>query len=295
MTAVASPGNKTAPRVGRILGRVMRHVGKRLPAPDRAEAAAGEPAYPAVDLVWWRPPDGLNFGDVLSPVIVTKVLADNGRSLMDQVDRPTRLLALGSILHFARDGDVIWGAGINGKLPKTRLAFHRLDVRAVRGPLTADVLRRRGIDVPEVYGDPALLLPTLFPALRPTAAVPSVIVPNLHDAARLAAEGIEHLSPRLGWNICVERILRAGLVIASSLHAIIVAEAFGIPARYVRFSETESRFKYEDYALGTGRSGLEAAASIDEAREMGGMPAIRFDSRRLLEAFPIDLWRPDVT
>jgi pyruvyltransferase len=49
--------------------------------------------------------------------------------------------------------------------------------------------------------------------------------------------------------------------------------------------------KYQDYALGTGRTEIESASSIAEALEMGGMPAPVFDEEALLGAFPIDLWR----
>ena len=293
MTAIAPEGG--AQRRGSLVGRAIRHIERRWLGVPRHEAGRIELSYPSVDLIWWKPKTGLNFGDVLSEVIVTKILADRGLSLKDQTDRRARLLAVGSILHFARDGDVIWGTGVNGKMPEARHAFGTLDVRAVRGPLTREFLRKKGVDAPKIYGDPALLLPQLFPQLRANPTTPVVVVPNLHDVPRLSAEGIDHLSPRLGWNICVEEILRAKLVVASSLHAIVVAEAFGIPARYVRFSGSENLFKYEDYVLGTGRDRLEPAASIGEACEMGGMPPIRFDARRLIDAFPLDLWRPDYT
>jgi pyruvyltransferase len=277
--------------MSRVRGVFRRFAQRLRMKPDSAVAPGDPPSYPSVKLCWWRPPGGLNFGDVLSEVLVTKVLADRGHTLLDQTVQRARLLALGSIMHFARDGDVIWGAGVNGKIADSRHAFTSLDVRAVRGPLTAEFLKRKGIAVPEVYGDPALLMPTLFPSLRPSAVDPLVTVPNLNDVPLLVAAGIDHVSPLMGWNVCVERILAGRLVVGSSLHAIIVAEAFGIPARYVRFSESESIMKYEDYALATGRSTLQPARSIDEAREMGGMPPIRFDASRLLEAFPIDLWR----
>jgi pyruvyltransferase len=293
MTAVTPGGG--AQRRGGLVRRAIRHIERRWLGVPRRDLGRSELSYPSVELIWWKPKTGLNFGDVLSEVIVTKILADRGLSLRDQTDRRARLLAVGSSLHFAKDGDIIWGTGVNGKMPEERHAFSTLDVRAVRGPLTREFLRKKGIDAPQIYGDPALLLPQLFPQFRANPTTPVVVVPNLHDVSHLSAKGIDHLSPWLGWNICVEDILRAKLVVASSLHAIVVAEAFGIPARYVQFSENENLFKYEDYVLGTGRDKLEPAASIGEAREMGGMPPIRFDARKLIDAFPLDLWRPDYT
>src|SRR5690606_27315212 len=105
----------------------------------------------------------LNFGDHLSYVIVTKILADNGFLLEEETSKPSRLLALGSVLHFAQNGNTIWGTGFNGKVGLEYHTYQTLDVRAVRGPLTRNFLKQRGIEAPAVYGDPALLLPHVFP------------------------------------------------------------------------------------------------------------------------------------
>ena len=71
-----------------------------------------------------------------------------------------------------------------------------------------------------------------------------------------------------------------------------IAEAFGIPARYIRFSETENLFKYKDYYLGSGRAeeDFEFATTIDQGLEMGGAKPIRFNPEPLIKAFPKDLW-----
>jgi pyruvyltransferase len=251
--------------------------------------------YPRIELFYWSPKGGdENFGDHISKVIVTKLLADEGFFIEEGSKRYERLLAVGSILHFARDGDHVWGSGINGKMRVESHTFRSLNVHAVRGPKTRDFLLERGIDVPEVFGDPALLLPNLLPnRFIPNATVPVVVVPNLHDLE--ATSNLPNVvSPFLPWNECVQRITRAEFVAASSLHGLVIAEAYGIPARYVRFTETEGLFKYEDYVLGTGRSRLEYARSLEEAIEMGGMPPISFDSAKLIKAFPLYLWRDNV-
>jgi len=195
-------------------------------------------------------------------------------------------------MHCARTGDVVWGSGVNGKVVEAEHRFTQLDVRAVRGPLSREFLLARGITVPEIYGDPALLLPTLFPGrFNPSGSISHVVVPNLYDLKFVRERRVPNVvSPLDSWNLCVARILEARLVIASSLHGIVIAEAFGIPARYVRFSDIEKPFKYDDYMLGTGRGRIEAACSIAQALEMGGQPSPVFDAQRLLGAFPLDLW-----
>jgi pyruvyltransferase len=245
-----------------------------------------------LELIYWRPAQGDNFGDFLSQVITTKVLADAGYFIGEGTIRPQRLLAIGSILHLARDDDHVWGSGVNGKIGEDHYRFKRLDVHAVRGPRTREFLMKRGIPTPEIYGDPALLLPELLPGrFQRSGDLPFVVVPNLHDLP-LVRTFRNVVSPVLPWNLCVQQILRGRFVIASSLHGLIIAEAYGLPARLLRLSEHENLYKFEDYALGTGRPSIEFATTIDEAIEMGGMPSIRFDAHRLLDAFPIHLWRP---
>ena len=257
-------------------------------------SASSQSEFPRVDLFYWSPSGNQqNFGDHLSKIIVTKLLADKQHLLDEETVQAHTLFAVGSILHFAQSGDVVWGSGVNGKIASAEHKFDALDVRAVRGPLTRAFLQERGIEAPEIFGDPALLLPSLFPdRFAPSAQHDYVFVPNLHDIEIANSLNIENVvSPLQTWNTCIEQILSGNFVIASSLHGLVIAEAYGIPARYLRLSEEENLFKYNDYVMGTGRGGIEAASSIEEALEMGGMPPPVFDAQRLIDAFPIDLWR----
>ncbi len=255
------------------------------------------PAYPTVTLTHWRSGQNVpNFGDDLSPVIVSLVLAQRGHTLSDEAKRATEMLAIGSILHLAQNGATVWGSGVNGKVPDHFHHYRTLDVRAVRGPLTRAWLKReKGIDAPEVYGDPALLLPYLCgDRFSPTGEVDHVFVPNLNDLLNGVdlgvPDGVEVVSPMQSWHKVVSQILRARFVSASSLHGLVIADAFGIPARQVRLSDTENPFKYEDYYEGTGRAAVTPARTIAEAEKIGGAPAMAFTSEVLLKAFPWDLW-----
>lgn len=250
--------------------------------------------FPYVDLYSWAPKDGrVNFGDHLSEIVTRQYLALHGYSLDEEVNRRARMLAIGSILQYSVDGDHIWGSGWNGKLPDSMFKSKRLTIHAVRGPLTAEFLRKRGFSVPEIFGDPALLIPRLFKGrFSPDAQKEYVVVPNLHDLP-LVANVPNLVSPLWGWNKVIEKILQAKLVIASSLHGLIIAESYGIPACYIRLSQTEDLFKYKDYYFGSGRteSDMQFANSIEEAKEMGGMKGLAFNHQPLWDAFPLALWR----
>ncbi len=229
-----------------------------------------------------------NFGDLLGPLIVERIRAQ--RRLSRPQRRGPRLLAVGSIMRLAHAGDVVWGAGINGKTVDETV-FPRVDVRAVRGPRTAAVLRSFGNDVPDVFGDPALLIPQLWSdeelgVDRGTGGL--VLMPNYNDARQWP----EHaLSPRGGALERVRQLASAERVVASSLHALVIAEAYSVPAVPVASSK-EPPFKYEDYYEGTGRVLPPLAPDWRAGLDAEPAPAITdWDPAALLAAFPAELWR----
>ena len=233
-----------------------------------------------------------NFGDLLGPVLVQKMLERNGLDQDGAAQPGRRLVAVGSILHFARQGDTVWGSGVNGKSFGMTYDFEDLDVRAVRGPLTAEFLRKRGITVPDVFGDPGLLVGRLWDreALRGDGPRhPVTVIPNLNDYPRYDRDE-NTIDPRLPLETILVRIARSELVVGSSLHGIVIAESLGVPARLVR-SASEPMFKYEDYYYGSGRAAFSPADSVPAAIAAGGEGPLDWGADALLDAFPSDLWR----
>lgn len=250
-------------------------------------------------LYYWRPIDGTtNFGDMLSPPIVEAIVghrvATTSNSRFLENKKKNKLLAVGSIMHMAEENDVIWGSGCSGPpyTPDGSLyRFQHLDVRAVRGPMTRKFLLDIGIHCPAVYGDPALLLPRLFPEFT-RATHPSreyIIIPHMVDERRFANHP-HAVTVRGYWKDIVHQILNSKFVISSSLHGIIVAEAFGVPARYLRLNENRAIFKFADYYAGTGRPNFQYATSVEEALKMGGEPPMKCNLDKLYKAFPRDLF-----
>ena len=233
-----------------------------------------------------------NFGDLLGPLIVNGVRAQLGLSQARPV-RSTRLFTVGSVIHYASAGDTIWGSGVNGHWLSAQYST-QLDIRALRGPLTRQfLLERRLTDIPEVYGDPALLLPMVRPdLLKIPTTIPITLVANINEPDDLALAGSSHevvvLDPRSPLEVCLRTIAGSRLVVGTSLHAIIVAEALGVGARMLR-PRREGEFKYRDYYGGTGRN-FTPAESVAQAIDMGSDAPPQWDSSRLLAAFPRDLW-----
>jgi pyruvyltransferase len=206
-----------------------------------------------------------------------------------------KLLAVGSILHAAADGDVIWGPGVNGKdIARKNYNFTKVDIRAVRGPITRQFLKRElGIDAPATYGDPVLLMPYLFPELQRSQvpSTPVLIVVHYSDVKLFPKEqypnAVYAWEP---WDEIVRRILDSQFVVSTSLHGVVVAEAYGIPARLLRLNKSEPLLKFTDYFMGTGRINYRYATTLDEALKMGGEQPIQCDLKKLYDAFPFEAW-----
>lgn len=237
-----------------------------------------------------------NFGDLIGPLLVERMVGDIASRGLES--GPARVLvAVGSILHFAPPGSVVWGTGVNFKLAtKLPLELNTIDFRAVRGPYSARAIAAGGAVAPRVFGDPALLLPRFMPELHQWSRTGSgelLVVPNLNDLEAMSAVARVHgyavLDPRGPLRSVLRAIAESGFVVGSSLHAVVIADALGIPARFVA-SNAEGAFKYRDYLAGTGRPLAQIAPDVQTAVALGGHAATNIDLDALLEAFPRDLW-----
>jgi pyruvyltransferase len=249
-----------------------------------------------VGLYYWSPSDHRgeeNFGDYLSRVIVERVVQEHYEKYIGAIKYgvegvENRLLAIGSILHHARDHETIWGSGVNGKSLGQRLEASDLDVRRVRGPLTRRFLLRHNISCPPTYGEPGLLISEFFGKTRSEETkFPFSLVLNLNDM--LLYEEEEYIIyPNWSLDRVIERIQASELVISTSLHGLVIAEAFGIPARHL-LSFAEPTFKYIDYYEGTGRADVRFAHTLDEALDLGGVAPPRYDAQKMINCFPIEI------
>jgi len=104
-----------------------------------------------------------NYGDLLSKYLVEKI-SDKPVSFVHPKKQPwwklnkEHYLAIGSILQHATENSVVWGSGIID----TKQTIASAKFSAVRGPRTREYLMSLGYECPEVYGDPAILLPEFY-------------------------------------------------------------------------------------------------------------------------------------
>ena len=249
------------------------------------------------NLYWWKPRPRLGFiprvdnlGDALSPFIVKQVLSQVSPPVEPKPSQ-RRILAIGSILNHAKTGDIVWGSGVNGIKAREDHAFESLDVRAVRGPRTRAFLDDLGIECPEVFGDPGILL-SRFVKPRTPKLGDELYVPHFSQGRHERADMRTLLTQGSDFQAFVNGIASARIVYSASLHGLVIAESYGIPAILTMTSTTENLFKYRDYYEGTGRDAFAVANSVEEAQSLSPppLPDVGSIQDRLLKAFPLDAW-----
>ena len=238
-------------------------------------------AAPSIPLYWWR--DEPNFGDSLSPWLIEQLLGISAQ----WSNTRHKLVGLGSVLWASEPGDTVWGTGVHplSELRAPDWSPTGVTFLAVRGPLTRDYILERGGVCPELYGDPGELLPDFYVPSSDMAHAGIGIIPHIYDkTGRRFAEsvpGARIIDPSRPWPNVVDEIAACSLIWSSSLHGLIVAEAFGIPAVWTSCSE--GAIKYQDYYWATGRTDVHPVSW--EAAAKSPPPAL--PERRPLESHPL--------
>lgn len=236
-----------------------------------------------------------NVGDLLSKVTFNYLLEYKGiKSLKSK--RTIRITFIGSVIQFLTANAVVYGSGFLFDYVAERFGQKKLklDVRAVRGPLTRAKLEEIGYVVPKVYGDPAILLPIFYTPVLSTVKKDFLVIPHWKTVDKYVKMGYPVLSPLTGdWRNFIDEIVSAKLIISSSLHGVIIAEAYGVPAILLNEVEKGNLFKYEDYYLSTGRKEFAKVKTVEEGLSIPvpSLPDLEILKKNLLEAFPEDIFK----
>lgn len=196
---------------------------------------------------WWSQTP--NFGDLLAPWLARKI---SGREVEFAERGTPGYVTIGSILGHVSDESIVWGAGSFGtenakKLPK------KAQYLATRGPLTRNKLSINKIKSPRIYGDPALLIPDYYrPKIEKTHEVGIVL--RWSESSRnenFNVPGVKKIY--LGTDDIegtIDAFLSCRRIISSSLHGLILADAYGIPNAWLHTNTTKGRdFKFYDYLI----------------------------------------------
>lgn len=232
-----------------------------------------------IKVYWYNHPGG-NFGDEISPYLVRKIsgkepiccspsfkgaLHDLYHAIFTRKSfkeaslrflflfmRDDIIIGVGSMLGFSGVRTITWGAGFG----RNNTVIKKGRFLAVRGKASARKLSELKLNVPNVLGDPALLLPLYY---KPTAEkkkqigiIPHIIefdffLKNWSDRYKII-----NLNTRDVEGV-INQICECSYILSTSLHGIIVSHAYGIPCLWIenRILEKDG-FKFKDYFSSVG-------------------------------------------
>ena len=236
-----------------------------------------------------------NLGDWLALPIYDYMTSRYHLDKNKKVGKTKHLYTIGSLIMMGHQNATIWGSGIlNSEQAVSigqRTAYRVLDVRCVRGPETLQKLKENGIDVSKCkIGDPGVLMPLIYqPKEYEHKREYSVLIHKNLRKEKVENE-IEILTD--DWKKKIDEIYNSKLIISSTLHGIILAEAYGVPAIMLNKIEKNDRFKYDDYYHSTGRYNYPVCSTIEEALQIHipEVPDLSQLQQNLIDSFPVDLW-----
>ena len=240
-----------------------------------------------------------NVGDYISSVIFDWILKKN--NLIAENGKDTHLFAVGSILGLSRADGVIWGSGVHSAARIRniikRKPYINYDIRALRGPITRDFCAAAGYECSGVpLGDPGILLPLIVEKTDTPKKYKYCLINHYVNEASTAIHDDDSITISAGTNDYIgfiNTICESEIVISSSLHGIILAEAYRIPAIWLLENMENKALKYYDYYFATQRYNIPVARTVEEAKSMKPISLpdnLGKQQEELLAAFPLDLW-----
>ena len=201
-------------------------------------------------IVYWgdRP---LNFGDLLTNDLLNNI---GVKFTHTNKFEKANTFVIGSISRLATSGSSVFGSGV---IREDEIANPNADWKFVRGPLTRKNVLAYGGSCPDIYCDPALLLPTFCEESEKEYEIG--IVPHYNHFKNMKKKyknykviDVVNKNPLA----VAKEITKCKKIVSSSLHGIICAHSYGIPAARINGTTKihGDGIKYEDYYMAVNAS-----------------------------------------
>ncbi|MGN0070082.1 MAG: polysaccharide pyruvyl transferase family protein [Prevotella sp.] len=178
--------------------------------------------------------------------------------------RFTNYLCIGTLLdanNYANRQTVVWGTGVSGD---GRDFVQPRHICSVRGYGTIKCLKEKDFSCPDAVGDAAMLLPAYY---RPHKLWNGRkyrlgVIPHVVDRHHAFIDSLESdnilvidLAHYKCWTDVIDQICSCEHIASSSLHGLIVSDAYAIPNCWIELSGNISggHFKFYDYFSSVGR------------------------------------------
>ena len=252
-----------------------------------------------------------NIGDALSPYIY-ECLSGHKALYRLEMSNPNHLanyMTVGSILQFADEKTIVWGSGFNSKNSvfgcqgwkqvEEGIAKRSVEPRkfcAVRGPLTRKRVLELGVECTNVLGDPGLLMPLLYNPLNKEKTTLLGIIPHFSHVKSqgfqklLFEKRVKIISVYQHPETFIDELVQCEYVISSSLHGLILADAYDIPSLWICPSDhlnNTTSFKYLDYLGSIESSQQERIVITPQTKVKDIMPKLQIISKKKINLVPL--------
>ncbi|VVT06218.1 conserved hypothetical protein [Marinobacter salarius] len=241
-----------------------------------------------------------NVGDLINPYLVNKLSGKKAHQVRSRSIR--HVVGLGSMFHMANKNSVIWGTGIISDDVSFRKMTNCHSVNSVRGHLTKNILIENGVigsnHLP--LGDPGLLMPNFYnPIIRKQYKIG--IIPHYVDIDSDFFKGLVNsvvIDVQQDPESFIDELLKCEYVVSSSLHGLILADSYGVPNKWVSFSDriTGGTFKFHDYYSTTDNSDEDCFVCLEKQvfkrlihniDKYASIKEFAFDKDELIKSFPV--------
>lgn len=246
-----------------------------------------------MNLFWSRNPSVPNFGDDINPFIFSKLFNKKVEYVKSNY-QGDHYIGIGSILENCNRYSKVIGTGFIKK--EDSVIGPPKEIISVRGKETRKKLIDIGVKCPEVYGDACLLFPKIYnPPHKKKyklGIIPHYIDKNIgcinkmtnnrSDVVVIDIQNNSHLE-------FVDQVLSCELIASSTLHGIIISDAYNIPSLWIEFSKNVigNGFKFMDYFSSVGRNydipmQIDDNTTIQQILDSFKKYNIEFDPNRLM-------------
>jgi len=196
-----------------------------------------------------------NLGDKLTPWLIKKITGQLPIHLDPKENNGPKLLGVGSVLNWIRSQEtIVWGSGIADEHDIINFA----DFRLVRGPICSDKIKEKFNKIIP-YGDPGLIVPKFIPnresQIGKIGILPHYIDQNIAWKKLLNKDNIIFINILSTVEEVCDDICKCKFVFCSSLHGLILCDAFGISNILIKLSDNilGDGTKYRDYFMSVNR------------------------------------------
>lgn len=215
-----------------------------------------------VDDRCWYGINHRNWGDDLNYYLMSRIsnrpiVVYNGFWLARKLKKKN-YLCIGTLLdavNYSNPQTVVWGSGVSGQ---ERSFVPPLEIYSVRGYKTLEFLGKHGIECPNFLGDPALLLPRYYTPFSQRKKYKLGIIPHVIDLDFDVINKIRETQTDIliidlahyeKWTDVIDNICSCEIIASSSLHGLIVSDAYNVPNCWITLSGKISGglFKFYDY------------------------------------------------